>query len=126
MKILTKFDILLIILIIIVASSFNFILASKKIIPSSDGIVTIYFKNEVYKTLSLGENKIVDIETELGHNTVEIKDFQVNMIDATCKDQYCVKEHSIKYNNESILCLPNQVLVKIESNEQSDLDAIAR
>ena len=66
--------------------------------------------NEVIYKLSLFENKTV----KLDHNTVEIKNGEVRVISADCKNQICVKHKAISKKGESIVCLPNKVIVGIE------------
>ena len=46
------------------------------------------------------------------------------MIEADCPDQLCVHQKKISMNHESIICLPNRVVVEIESSENSEYDAV--
>lgn len=72
--------------------------------------VTVSQDNEVIYTLSLFENKTVKLE----HNTVEIKNGKVKVTWADCKNQICVEHRAISKKGESIICLPNKVIVEIE------------
>ena len=47
------------------------------------------------------------------------------MIDADCPDQLCVKQKKISLKNETIVCLPNKVVIEIEGADSSQLDAVA-
>ncbi len=73
--------------------------------------VVISQNNKVLKRISLSQNTTV----ELGSNTVEIKDGSVKMISADCKNQICVNHKKISKSGESIVCLPNKVIVEIEN-----------
>lgn len=126
MKILTKFDYILIFFILILAVSFDFILAKNTSQYAENGVVNIYYKDEIYDTIPLNIDTTINIDTETSHNTVEIKDGKVNMIDADCPDKYCVHEKEIEFNNQTIVCLPNRIVVKIESSQESDIDAFVR
>lgn len=126
MKILTKFDYILIILIFIIAFSINFMVTNVLSNDITDGVVKIYVENDTYKTLPLNQNSTYTINTGSGVNTIEIKDNKVHMLDANCKDKLCIHEKAIEYNNESIVCLPNKVVVKIENSVESELDSIVR
>ena len=59
-------------------------------------------------------------------NRLVIKDSKVTIDDADCPDKLCVKQGSIYKPNESIICLPNKLVVRIvnsnSSNEQKDTD----
>lgn len=127
MKVLKKCDYILIIVIFIIAISLNFAVTDVLNNPVTNGQVVIYYRNDIIKTLPLDEDTTYTIEAGNGVNTIEIKDNKVNMIDANCKDKLCVHEKQIQYNNQTIVCLPNMIVVKIESNDNSsEIDAIAR
>ncbi len=65
-------------------------------------------------------------------NTLVIKDGTVDMISADCPDQICVKHNPISKEGETIICLPNKVVITIESlsgNEkiaQEEVDVIVK
>ena len=42
------------------------------------------------------------------------------------QDQICVHQRAISKNGESIICLPNKVVVSIEGAEDSQIDVVAR
>jgi hypothetical protein len=84
--------------------------------------VTVFADGELYGVYSLYENQTVEIESANGHNTMEIKGGQVSMIDADCPNKDCIKFGSISQTNQTIICLPNKVSLKISG--ESDLDAI--
>ena len=46
------------------------------------------------------------------------------MIDADCPDQLCVNQRAVSADNESIICLPNRVIVEIQSRQESEYDAV--
>ena len=53
-------------------------------------------------------------------NTLVIKKGAADMISADCPDQICVKHTPISKAGETIICLPNKVVVTIESLTGSD------
>ena len=58
-------------------------------------------------------------------NILLIKDNCANMIEANCPDKLCVNQKAISKEKETIVCLPNKVVVTVESDDESDFDAIA-
>ncbi|MBQ8740752.1 MAG: NusG domain II-containing protein [Clostridia bacterium] len=72
--------------------------------------VVIKQDNKIIYNKSINANETVDT----GTNTVVIKDGIVYMSDATCKNQVCVNTGKISKKGESIVCLPNKVIVEIE------------
>lgn len=112
------FKLIIVVLVIAVAAFFvhNF-MGSK-----SAGTVTVKIDGELAGTYSLLENQ--EIEINNGSNILVIKDGVADMIDANCPDKLCVKQKSISKNNENIICLPNKVIVEVESEENSEYDAV--
>lgn len=75
---------------------------------------------------SLNENMSKDIITgEKGENLnrLIIKDGKAYMETATCPDGICVNHNPIFRDGESIVCLPNGVVVTIIKNDD-DLDVV--
>ena len=88
--------------------------------------VVITVDSEIYQTLDLNTDQTVTIEGNDGRlNVVEIKDGTVKMSQADCPDKLCVKNRNIHYNHETIVCLPNKVVLEIMDGEASELDMIA-
>lgn len=58
-------------------------------------------------------------------NTLVIEDGHADVIDASCPDKLCVHQKNAEYNGESIICLPNKVVVEIKSDKESGIDSIA-
>ena len=62
----------------------------------------------------------IDIEVSRdGHlNIVSIKDNKVHMDSSSCKNQICVYTGEISHAGETIVCLPNYVIVEIIGTEE--------
>lgn len=85
--------------------------------------VEIQVEGKLYGTYRLDQNQKIDINDT---NKVVIKDGEVHMEWADCPDQICVGHREIKRDGESIICLPNQVVVSIHGGEEPEVDEIAR
>lgn len=76
--------------------------------------VEITVDGEVYKKLNLNKDEEVRIPCEGGHyNIVQVRNGAVDMLEADCKNQVCVKSARIDEVGETIVCLPHKVIVKI-------------
>lgn len=118
-----KNDIKLIVIILFIAvAGMTFLFLTQK--PGDKVIVII--DGEVYKEYSLNKDISVDIEgVNGGTNHLEIKDGHADVTDATCLDKICVHQNQIDKNGETIVCLPNKVIVKVESTTESEIDGVA-
>lgn len=85
--------------------------------------VSVTVDGVLYGTYSLAEDIQVDINET---NRLIIKDESVRMEWADCPDQVCVNHVSISRDGESIICLPNRVVVSINGTESAGLDGIAQ
>ena len=80
---------------------------------------------KVYGTYDLNKNQTVKIENGGHRNQITIEDGTVRMSCSDCKNQNCVKQGRISDTNQSIVCLPNRVMVEIRGEEDSKYDALA-
>jgi hypothetical protein len=63
-------------------------------------------------------NYPLDVEGEFdinGSNTLMIKDGYAYMLEADCPDGLCMKMGKINRNGQSIICLPNKIVIEISS-----------
>ena len=97
------------------------------ILKTDGSKVVITIDGKEYESLDLNINKTLTIQGNDGeYNTLTIKDGVVSMIDASCPDQLCVKHKGIHYDNESIVCLPHKMILKIINGEDNGVDIIAK
>jgi hypothetical protein len=90
------------------------------------GKVCCYQDGKLIGEYDLSKEASYDIQTEYGLNTLVISGGSCNMTEADCPDKLCVNMKAISKNGESIVCLPHKLVVQIESDEESGLDAISR
>ena len=88
----------------------------------SAGVVKVTVDGELYGTYSLEKEQKIKINDT---NYLLIKDGQADMMEADCPDQICVEHVSISKNKETIVCLPNKVIVEIVGGEDVEIDAVA-
>lgn len=88
-------------------------------------MVVVTVDGKIYKELPLSKDTTLEIEGINGTNLLKIENGYADIIEASCKDSICVHAKKINHNEETIVCLPNKVIVKVQSNSDSGLDAIA-
>lgn len=117
-----KRDLLIVVIVLLVAAAG--MLAVKYLSPTPDETsptARILVGNYVYKTVSLDEDQVVEIDQGNGTvNHVIVKDGAINMQDSTCPDQQCIHQGEITAENYEdrvlrnwIVCLPNQVTIEL-------------
>lgn len=118
---LKKNDILLIVIILIVAGSAY--LLHEKIGMRGANCITVKVDGEIEGIYSLGEDREIDING--GTNHLVIRNGKADMTEADCPDKLCVNQKAVSKNHESIICLPNKVIVEVDSSENSEFDAVS-
>lgn len=120
-KIIKKADILLFILLVLAGLGLSWVSVAGSV-AGQDAAITI--DGQTYGTYSLAENQTVEIKQKGHLNKITIKDGTVQMSYSDCKNQVCVKDGTVSKTNQSIVCLPNKVMVEIIGGEE-EFDAIA-
>ena len=59
-------------------------------------------------------------------NIISIEYQRARMIEADCPDKLCIHQGSIYKQGQTIVCLPNKVVVTVISDKESGYDTIAR
>lgn len=62
-----------------------------------------------------------------GENILEVKDGKAHLTDASCPDKLCVNMGYISKSGQSIICLPNKVVIEIKGNtkDNNNFDTIS-
>ncbi|GAA0792958.1 NusG domain II-containing protein [Faecalicatena orotica] len=116
-----KNDLILVGMILCLAAAFIGYQFLKGKSVNADVVVTV--DGEPYGRYALSADQIIEID---GTNTLEIRDGKAAMKAADCPDKLCVHQKAISRDGESIICLPNKVVVTIEGGEKSELDGVAK
>lgn len=112
---------LILILGIICIAAFAYLL-HERMQNVDDGIVVVKVDGEEKGTYRLSEEQTIEING--GTNILQIKEGKADMTEADCPDKLCVHQKAVSKNGESIICLPNKVVIEVKSSEQSVYDAV--
>ena len=120
-----KRDILLIAGILAVAVCAGLLLEGYRRISTKEPVAVVTVNGVEYGRYPLDQDRTERIELPDGsYNIMVIEDGTVDVSDASCPDRICVNHNKISKRNESIVCLPNRVIVQIENGEDAGLDAV--
>ena len=77
-------------------------------------------------TLPLSENRELSIPSAAGHgyNMLSIQDGKVEIIEASCPDQICVKRGATRFTADPIVCLPNKLVITVTGSAAQALDGV--
>ena len=119
-----KKDVLLIGSVVILAALFWLVPRVTGVLREDGKLqLRITVAGDEYGTYSLEKEQTIKIQDT---NVCEIKDGKVTMVSAQCPDQLCRKQGSVCRPGETIVCLPNKVVLEIKGSgeqETKSLDA---
>jgi hypothetical protein len=124
--IIKKTDILLIACLIFLAFAIWFALLTLNG-NRQGGTAVIRHNGATIRTLDLSHPQTLQITTEHGTNTVQIKNNQISVTQASCRDGLCKRQPPISQTRRTIICLPNRLVIEIKDTQGNDApDAIIR
>lgn len=117
-----KADIILAAGLIIIGLAMSYILSlghdsGSRLIITCDG--------ERFGSYPLAEDREITVRRDSHMNKVTIKDGIVSMSFSDCHGQDCVHQGDISLSGESIICLPNKVVLEI-SGDDSRYDVLSQ
>ena len=93
------------------------------VIRSIGNTVKVTVDGELYGIYSLSQNTSENIRTgkdDSELNRLVIKDGKAYMENATCPDGICVAHRPVFRDGESIVCLPNRVVITVITEKHTD------
>lgn len=93
---------------------------------SEGASVLVTVDGEVYGEYPLSTDTEIRIGGEETYNLLVIKDGEAEVVEASCPDKLCVNQGKISFNGQSIICLPNKLIVEVTGGEQPNYDAVAK
>lgn len=64
--------------------------------------------------LDLSEDQVLTVDgAGGGYNRIQVRDGAVSVLEASCPDKVCVHTGTVRYPGETIVCLPNRMIVTV-------------
>lgn len=93
----------------------------------SGSLVVVRVDGQVVAEYPLSEERTVSLEGyQGGSNTLVISGGSARMTEADCPDGLCVNQGEIRYDGETIVCLPHRIVVEITGGDSISVDGLAR
>jgi Uncharacterized protein conserved in bacteria len=121
-RIIKKADIILFICLILIGGALSYLAFSGS---STGDLVVVKVNGEIYGKYSLSKDRTITVNRNGHMNKITIKGGKVQVSKSSCKNQICVKQGSISTTHQSIVCIPNRVVVSIEGKD-GEYDVISQ
>lgn len=64
--------------------------------------------------LDLSEDQVLTVDgASGGYNRIQVRDGAVSVLEASCPDKVCVHTGTVRYPGETIVCLPNRMIITV-------------
>lgn len=92
---------------------------------NGEKVALVYYKNQLIQTIPISNNQLeYQVMGENGMVTIETKDGKIRVKEENSPLHLCSKQGYIQKSTETIVCLPNKIVIKIE--EKDSLDTVVR
>ena len=88
----------------------------------SGGTVSVRADGETVMELPLDADTRVELGSGVHTNVLVIENGAARVIAASCPDQICVRRGAIRYEGESIVCLPHRLIVTVQGGQSGGVD----
>lgn len=118
-----KNDILLILAVLLVAGG---LLLWQGLSQQAGTSVEVTVDDEVLMTLPLREDTSVVIGEGDHTNRLVIENGEARVTEASCPDHVCMDRGAIHYDGETIVCLPNRLVIAVKNGADGGMDAVSQ
>ena len=124
MKVFRPLDFVILAVFIAVAAGSVVAVAS---MPKQDvPLLTVHAPDGEY-VYPLNKNREIRMEGVLGESVLIIEDGKAFFRESPCPNKICVQTRPVEHDNDWAACLPNQVIIHVETTNKKDgLDAATR
>jgi len=110
---MNKKDFVLIFIVLFI--SLIFIIYYK--IQEPANIAYVYYNNDIVLTIDLNVDNRYSVIGDNGNVNIEVKDKKIRVIEENSPYHLCSKQGFISKKGESIICLPNKIIIKLPDGD---------
>lgn len=82
---------------------------------SAGDTASVWVAGERRQVLSLDQRRTLRVDGPLGVSVIEVRNGRIRVTDSPGRRKLCVRAGWLTQGGESAICLPNQVVVRVES-----------
>ena len=121
---ITRFDTIMISFLLILSMTGMVWNHSRHILTArAPGVALVYCDNILLKKIDLKQDGVIDIPGKRGFQLM-VSQSGIRVLHSVCPQQVCVHTGTIRYDGQTIVCLPNRIVVSIEAKETAFVDAV--
>ena len=110
---MNKNDIILIIVVLFI----TVMLFSLSLFKKKASIANVYHENDLILEIDLSINKTYEVDGDNGKVVIEVLNNQIRVVEENSSYHLCSKQGFIGNSGQSIICLPNKIIIELPNNE---------
>lgn len=114
-----------VLLVVIIAAALLFYLMPKWVLSKGTDVV-ILAGDRVVGNFTLKKDRVVEVPGPLGVTVVRIQGGRARIESSPCPHKICVRMGDIGSDGGVLVCIPNEVVVKVTGDRTDGLDAVSR
>jgi hypothetical protein len=92
--------------------------------PGKNAVISVDGKTVASYPLA-GEAQTVTVEGDLGPVTIRLEEGKIRITQSPCPHQLCVKQGAVQAAGQTIVCLPNRLVIEITGPDSGKTDGLA-
>jgi len=88
--------------------------------------VEIYSRNKIVGRYPLHQDRMIEISGPLGKTVVRIKESRARIDSSPCPNKICIHMGEFGTEGGILVCVPNEVAVRVGNERAEGLDAVSR
>ncbi|NLH01822.1 MAG: NusG domain II-containing protein [Clostridiales bacterium] len=93
---------------------------------SEGAYVRVTVNGELYGEYPLNTDTKVNIGGGDSYNILIIQGGEAWIDEASCPDKLCIKQGKIRYDGQSVICLPNKMVAEVIGGKKPEFDAVVK
>lgn len=107
-------------LIVIISFISIFLLLIINLTKKDSNKALVYYNDKVIKEIDLNIDGNYEVEGYNGKVIIEVKNNKIRVVEENSEKKLCSKQGYISESYESIVCLPNKIVITISSSNEID------
>ena len=110
---MNKNDIKLIFIVLLIV----ILLFSLSLLRKEANVANVYYENDLILKIDLNINNTYEVEGYNGKVVIEVLNNKIRVVEENSPYHLCSKQGFIDKSGESIICLPNKIIIELPNNE---------
>jgi len=86
--------------------------------------VLVTLDGKQYTKASILNDRLIEMDAKTGTMFIEISNGKVRVSKATCQSKICLRQGWISKTGQVIVCVPNKLIIELNSDNAPSLDAV--